>query len=80
MDIFSMHLKAFLEEIPWVVGSQAEECLDPTLLEYDNLAAELHDGELQRLASGAKVPNLEELKNLKPISPRPKKKQATNLV
>lgn len=79
LDNFEIHLKAFLEGIPWVVGSQAEKCLDPTLLDYDNYAAELRADELQLLASGTKVPGLEALKNLKPISPRPKTAPATKL-
>ena len=80
LDRFTTHIKAMMDDIRWVTGTEAEKILDPTLVEYDNLAAELRDDELQNLGIGGKVPSLEELRNLKLPPPRkPKKAHLTDL-
>ena len=79
LDHLTTHVKAMLAEIPWATGREAEKTLDPTLLGYDELAAELRDDELQQLGTGGKVPSLEELKNLKMPLPKPKKAHLADL-
>lgn len=75
LDAFSQHIKAYLEEIPWMVGEQAEKGLEPALLSLDNYAAELRDDELQQFSRGEAVPGLENLGKLQLPLPKPKKDQ-----
>ncbi len=54
------HIQALLDDLPWVMGTNAEEALRPELAQYDRLAVELRDEEVQRVAAGEKIPALEE--------------------
>jgi hypothetical protein len=67
------HIKAMIDEIPWVVGADGERLNKGTLIgRFDQMATELRDDEVLKIASGEPVPSLkvdwpEEL-------PSPKKK------
>jgi hypothetical protein len=70
-SILEQHVKAMLEDIPWMVGADAEACHSGTLLgEVDTFAAEPRDDEVQRLAAGEIIPSLDELRTRKIPAPR----------
>ena len=65
------HINAMLGEIPWTCGTVGKEIYEGTDIgECDKYAAELRDDELMLLASGEKVPDFDELKDLQiPLGP-----------
>lgn len=47
------HIKAMMDEIPWAVGSDGEKLYKNSVVgRFDNMASELRDDELLKLASG----------------------------
>ena len=71
-NIMEMHIKAMLEEIPWVVGDRAAKNVPPQIAEFDAGAVELTADELLRLSDGQKLPYLDAIKDMKMPSPRPR--------
>lgn len=67
------HVKAMFEEIHWSVGREGEEAVGPVVAQFDRLAAELRDDELQKLAAGGKPPDLDSIEELRLPPPRAKK-------
>ena len=56
LNPFEQHLEAFLKDIPWAVGSDAELIHGGTPLgKYDDGAAELRDDEVLRVAAGEAI-------------------------
>jgi hypothetical protein len=48
-----------LDEIPWMTGQDAEKATGNTLIgRFDNMASELRDDEVLRIAAGDSVPDL----------------------
>lgn len=62
LNPYEKHLKAFLEELPWTFGSDAEQLHAGTPLgKYDMGAAALRDAEVMRLSTGEAIdPDLPE--------------------
>jgi hypothetical protein len=53
------HIKAMVNEIPWLVGDQGGKVVKGTILgRLDEMAGELRDDEVLRLSSGESVPGL----------------------
>lgn len=68
------HISAYISQIPWSVGSDAEEVFQGTQVgKWDESGVELRDDEVQLLAAGVKVPGLEEVRNL--TIPPPRRRQ-----
>jgi hypothetical protein len=61
LNQYEQHAKAFIEQIPWAFGAEAEESFKDTEIgKHDAGAAELRADELLLMAAGGKVPGLDE--------------------
>lgn len=68
------HIKAMIDEIPWMVGKKGAKALEGTELgKYDEYAAELRDEEVMRLAAG-EVLDAEYLESRPKMLPPPRRK------
>lgn len=73
LSVMGTHMRALLDEIPWAVGDDGATMLAGTKLgSCDETAVELRDEEVQRLAAGENLPELDEFVNLEIPPPRSK--------
>lgn len=69
--ISEQHIQAMLDDIAWMMGTDAEDLLKGTLLgEADTWAAELRDDEIHGVSVGKGVSDIDEKKMLKIPPPR----------
>jgi hypothetical protein len=69
--IYEQHVQAMLLDLPFMVGTDAEQMTRGTPLEeFDNGPVELRDDELMRIEAGKKVPEVEATKGMPFPPPR----------
>lgn len=72
--VMEQHVQALLDDIPFMLGTDAEQMVRGTPLEeFDNSAVELRDDDLMRIAAGQKVPEAEAIKGM--TMPPPRRRQ-----
>ncbi len=69
---YDMHVKNYMDALPWTVGTRDVENVKPALAVYDNTTTELRDDELLLTAAGDEVQSLKGLEFIKIPEGKPK--------